>query len=205
MAFCNSCGAALSPDTKICNQCGTAVAGATPTPATTPAPPTGGSSTAKVILIVVAALVVFGIAGVAAIGFVGYHFAKNSHVTQEGERVKVDTPFGTFSANDPEQAAKDLGVEIYPGAQVLKSGSASATFGDVHTVAANFESSDPVDKVCAFYKSQLPSATVKASEQNRCTIVSTDEKNTITINVEATGDTTKFQIASVSKKPASSN
>ncbi len=70
----------------------------------------------------------------------------------------------------------------------------------MHTVAANFESSDSVDKVCGFYKSKFPNSTVTTSDQNHCTIVSTDQKNMVTINVEASGDTTKFQITSVSKK-----
>ena len=207
MAFCNSCGASLAPDTKFCSKCGAAVTGtAAGASASAPAPtPPAGSSAVKTILIVVAVIVGIGVLAVAGIGVVGYHFAKNSHVTQEGDRVKVETPFGTFSANDPEQAAKDLGVEIYPGAEVEKSGAASARFGDVHTVTANFQSSDSVDKVCSFYKSKFPAPTVKASDQNHCTIVSNDPKNMITINVQASGNATNFQIAAVIKKAASSN
>jgi hypothetical protein len=41
---------------------------------------------------------------------------------------------------------------------------------------------------------------VTTSDQNRCTIVSNDQKNMITINIEARGDTTKLQITNVSKK-----
>ena len=205
MAFCNSCGTALAPGANSCGKCGAAVAGSTPASPGSPAPPAGGSSALKVVLIVVVVIVIFGILGIATLGIIGVHIARNSRVTQEGERVKVDTPFGTFSANDPEQAVKDLGVDVYPGAKPQKSGSASATLGGVHTVAANFESSDSVDKVCTFYKSKLPAATLKSSDPNRCSIVSTDQTNTITINVRAAGDTTKIQIASVSKKSASSN
>ena len=203
MAFCNSCGTTLAPATNFCGKCGAAVASGPPR-TTTPTPP-ATSNSLKVVLLVAAVIVAFGILGVATIGIIGVHIARNSHVTQDGERVKVDTPFGTFSSNDPEQAAKDLGIEIYPGAQVQKNGSATASFGNVHTVTANFESHDSVDKVCAFYKSKLPSATVKSSDQNRCTLVSTDEKGTLTITAEASGGNTKFQIASVSKKAASSN
>jgi hypothetical protein len=75
----------------------------------------------------------------------------------------------------------------------------------MHTVAANFESSDSVDKICNFYKSRFPAANVTTSDQNRCTLVSNDQKNMITINVQGGGDTTKFQITNVSKKSASSN
>lgn len=202
MTFCNSCGASLSPGTQFCNKCGTAVAGGPSTPAVPPPPvtPTGGSGALKIILIVVAVIVGIGILGVATVGIVGYRIAKSAHVRQHGDRVQVDTPFGTFSANDPEQAAKDLGVEIYPGAQVQKSGTATATFGSVHTVTANFESQDPLDKVCDFYKSKFPSATVTSADQNHCTIVSSDQGNSVSVNIESSGDVTKFQIATVTKK-----
>src|ERR1700686_2063573 len=205
MAFCNSCGATLNPGTKFCNKCGAAVAAGAATagiPSTAPAPaPTGGSSALKVILIVVAVIVLVGILGIATIGIVGYRIAKSSHVSQNGDHVKVDTPFGSVeTSKDPDQAAKDLGVDLYPGAEVQRNGASSMTFGNMHTVTASFESSDSVDKVCAFYKSRFPNSTVTTSDQNRCTIVSNDRKNMIPINIEANGGNTKLQITNVSKK-----
>lgn len=210
MAFCNSCGAPLTAGTRFCNKCGAAIAAAPPAPVvTTPVPvppPPGNSSALKTVFIIIAVFVGLGILGIAMLAVIGIHFAKHSHVTQEGDHVKVESPFGTVeSSKDPEQAAKDLGIDVYPGAQVLKNGSASVSFGNMHTVAANFESSDSIDKVCAFYKSKFPGAKVATSDQNHCTIVSSDEKNMITINVQASGDTTKFQITSVSKKLTQSN
>jgi hypothetical protein len=207
MAFCNSCGATLNEGTKFCNKCGAAVAsspsaaGMTST-APPPAPaPTGGSSALKIILIVVAVIVGIGILGVATVGIIGYRIARTSHVTQEGDHVRVQTPFGSVeTSKDPEQAAKDLGIEVYPGAEVQKSGASSASFGGIHTVTAMFESGDAVDKICSFYKTKFPGAMVTTSDQNRCTIVSNDQKNMITINIEARGDTTKLQITNVSKK-----
>ena len=207
MAFCNSCGAALNAGTKFCNKCGVAVAagptvpGAASTPLPPPPPSTGGGSTLKIILIVVAVVVGIGILGIVTVGVIGYRVAKSAHVTQEGDHVKVDTPFGSVeTSKDPDQAAKDLGIDLYPGAQVQKNGSASMTFGSMHTVTASFESSDSVDKVCAFYKARFPNSAVTTSDQNRCSIVSNDQKNMITINIQGSGETTKFQIANVSKK-----
>jgi len=210
MAFCNSCGAALSADTKFCNKCGAAVPAGPATPGAMlsplpPAPPAssgGDSSALKIILIIIAVVVGIGILSIASIGFIGYRFARNAHVTQEGDHVKVETPFGSVeTSKDPAQTAKDLGVDIYPGAQVQKNGTASMTFGNMHTVSAGFESSDSVDKICSFYKSRFPNASVSSSDQNRCTIVSNDQKgNMVTINIQANGETSKLQIASVSKK-----
>ncbi len=215
MAFCNSCGATLAPGTKFCTKCGAVVTGApaatapiASSPAVSPGPvaPTGSSSAVKIILIVVAVVVVFGILGIATLGIIGVHLARRSHVTQEGNRVKVETPFGSVdTTRDPQQMAKDLGVDIYPGAQPQANGSATATFGGVHTSSAAFTSNDPPDKVCDFYRSKFPNAMSSTSGEGRCSIVSGNQNNIVTINVEASGSSTKIQISSVSKPPTSSN
>jgi uncharacterized OB-fold protein len=212
MAFCNSCGATLSPGMKFCNKCGAAQADAvasagatTAPPATvmTPAPPasTGGGSALKIILIVVAVIVGIGILGMVTCGVVVHRAIKNSRVSQRGDSVKADTPFGSFeTSKDPEQIAKDIGVDLYPGAEMQKNASASVTMGSIHTVTAVLTSSDTVDKVCTFYKEKFPNATVTSSDQSRCNLVSKDQKNMITINVEADGDSTKLQITNVNRR-----
>jgi len=203
MAFCNSCGATLTPGTKFCSKCGAVVPLAATNVATTPsaAPaPTGGSGALKVILIVVAIIVVIGVLAVATVGFIGYRIARRTHVTQEGNHVKVETPFGSAeSSGDSSQAVRDIGVDIYPGAEVQKEGASTASFGGIHTVTAVFESSDPLDKICTFYKSKFPNAMVSTTDQNRCTVISNDSKNMVTINLEPDGSNTKIQITSVNK------
>jgi uncharacterized membrane protein YvbJ len=209
MAFCNSCGAQLADGTKFCNKCGAVVAG-TPAgsmppsagaPASTGTAASSGSSSAlKIILIIVAVIVVIGVLGVATVSFVAYRIAKSSHVRQNGDEVKIETPFGNVeTTKDPEQVAKDLGIDVYPGAEPQRNGASSATFGSIHTSTATFKSSDSVDKVCAFYKQKFPSASVATSDQNRCTIVSNDQKNMVTINIEEEGDGSKLQITNVTK------
>src|ERR1035438_9580661 len=207
MAFCNSCGAAQTDGTKFCNKCGAATAAptapvmTTPPPAPPAPPTTGGSSALKIILIVIAVVVCLGILGIATVGIIGYHIAKSSHITQEGDHVKAETPFGSFeSSKDPEQAAKDLGVDIYPGAEVQKDGASSASFGGIHTVTAIFESNDALDKVCTFYKTKFPNAVATNADQNQCTIVSNNRGNMVTVKIEAEGDTSKIQITNVTRK-----
>lgn len=207
MAFCNSCGAQLTEGTRFCSKCGAPITGTTPAggPSATPSaaqPDTGGSSGAlRTILIVVGAVLLIGVVGIASLTFIGLRLARHSRVTQEGEHVKVETPFGTAeTSKDPEQAAKDLGVAVYPGAEAQKEGASTATFGRVRTVSAAFQSDDSVEKVCAFYRSKFPDATVNSSDTDRCTIVSNHPPDMITINVEPNGDGSRFQIASVSTK-----
>jgi hypothetical protein len=208
MAFCNSCGAPLTAGTSFCNKCGTASSGPSApifTSAPPPPLPSTGPSALKIILIVIAVIISLGILGLGSLAFIGWRIAKSAHVTQEGDHVKVETPFGSMeTSKDPAQVAKDLGLDIYPGAQIQKNGTATVTFGNMHTVAASFESSDPVDQICSFYKAKLPTASVTTSDEKRCTIVSNsnDQKNMITVNVQASGNISKLQITNVSKKPS---
>ena len=218
MAFCNSCGNTLTPGAQFCNKCGATVGGPSPasaapsgfTPVVTgtatpgavaPPPAGGGSSALKIILIIVAVIICIGILGIVSLGVFIHHFAKNSRIHQEGDRVKIETPFGNVdTTGDPAQIAKDMGVDIYPGAEPQKNGSASASFGNMQTTTAIFTTGDSVDKVCAYYKSRVPNAAVSSSDQSRCTYVSTEQKNTLTINVESSGDTTKIEMTGVKKK-----
>ena len=209
MAFCNSCGATLAEGTRFCSKCGKAIAGAStaaPTPAATPAPAaTGSGSGLKIVLIVIGAVILIGVVGVVSLAFIGLHIARRTHVQQNGDSVKVETPFGTMeSSKDPDQAAKDLGIDIYPGASVQKEGNSVATFGGMRTVTASFETADSVDKVCSFYRSKFPSANVSTQDQNHCAIVSNLMPNMVTINVEPNGDGSKFQIVAVTKRSGSS-
>jgi zinc-ribbon domain len=204
MAFCNSCGAQLAEGTKFCGKCGAGITGAPATPqAIAPGPPpsTGSSSALKIVLVIVGVIVLIGVLGVATIGIIGYRIAKSARVSQKGDNVKVETPFGNVeTSSDPEQTAKEIGVEIYPGAEVQKTGTASVTFGSLHTVTANFESSDSVDKICDFYRSKFPNATVQSSDQTHCTLVSGEKGNSTTITVQSSGDGSKFTIVALTKK-----
>jgi len=225
MAFCNTCGANIVPGTRFCGKCGAAVlastlppavkppvaAGSAPSapstaPATSAPVPTSDGNALKIILIVVGVVILVVVLGVASLGFFAWRVARHTHVRQQGDNVRVETPFGTVqTTNDPQAAARDLGVDLYPGAQVLKEGATSATFGAVHTVTLNFETSDSVDKVCSFYKPKFPNAMVMSSEANQCTIVSNDQKNMITVNVKAEGDKSRIVITNVSKSGATSS
>jgi hypothetical protein len=167
--------------------------------AAAPAPSTGGGAL-KAILIIVGVIVLVGILAITSLGFFAWRVAHHSRVRQEGNNVQVETPFGSVhTSNDPDAAARDLGVEVYPGAQALKEGATSASFGNMHTATLNFESSDPVEKVCSFYKPKFPNAMVVSSEANQCTIISNDHKNMITIAIKGENGKTRIVITKVSK------
>src|ERR1700694_4437963 len=202
MAFCNSCGATLDAGAKFCNKCGTTQASVAPvfTSATAAAgTPQKSGGALKVILIVVAVIVVFGILAVGAFSFFAYRIARHSRVHNENGNVRVETPFGTLNTTtDPDEAARNLGIDSHPGAQVVKGTTSDMTLGNMHTAAADFETSDPVSTVAEFYKSKVPNANVVSSAGDHYAIISTDKKNMLTINIEPKNGRTRIHIARVS-------
>jgi hypothetical protein len=200
MAFCNSCGTTLEAGAKFCPKCGAAIPMAAAIPATTPsAPPPQGNSALKVILMLVAGVIVLGILGIGTLVFVIHRVAHNSRVRNRDGNVQVETPFGSVqSTNNPDEAVRNLGIDPYPGARVLQGN--SATIGGMHTVTAQFESDDSADKVAAFYSSKLPNASVNTKDQNNYTIVSTDKKNIVTINIAPEGSKSQINVTTVTGK-----
>ncbi len=131
--------------------------------------------------------------------FVVHRIAHNRHIEDRNGNVRVDTPFGTvLSTDNPDEAARNLGIDIYPGARVLKG--TAATVPDMRTVAAEFESDDAADKVMAFYAARFPKANVTTKDRNHYSIVSTDKKNLVTITIEPGNGKTRIKIATVSGK-----
>jgi hypothetical protein len=187
---------------RFCPKCGVAVPPAAAVPATVSSAPITSpqaSNGLKIILIVVAVIVALGILGIGTLTLIVRRIAHNSHREQRDSNVRVETPFGTVQSTDnPDEASRDLGIDLYPGARLLK-GNTAAVAG-MHTVAAEFESDDSAEKVLAFYASKFPNANVTVKDQNHYTIVSTDKKNLVTINVIPEGSKTQIKIANVSGK-----
>ncbi|HTB98226.1 MAG TPA: hypothetical protein VK716_14535 [Terracidiphilus sp.] len=77
--------------------------------------------------------------------------------------VQVDTPFGGVHVNTDQTAAGDLGLPVYPGSDIVKDkdGNKSADvhmgFGEwqLRVRAVSYSTTDPKDKVVAFYKKAL--------------------------------------------------
>ena len=144
------------------------------------------------------------IIGVVAATVIGLGIARRTHVRTSGDNVRVETPFGSVeSSKNAEDAAKNLGVEIYPGARSVGSEAASVVVGSMKTVSASFESSDPADKVFEFYREKFPRANVTESSGGQHTIISTGKNALITINIQNRDGTTHIQITNVANKSAS--
>jgi hypothetical protein len=203
MAFCNSCGATLQPGAQFCAKCGATLPA--PAPSAPPAigPTQGNSSALKIILIVVGVLVGLGILGTATAGFFAWKVARGTHIQTRDGKVRVESPMGSvITSNDSEDVVKNLGIDVYPGAQALKDGAANVSAGPMHTVTAIFETNDPPERVADFYKSKLPHANVNVSDEKNYTIVSAGNGRFITVTIAAEDGKTKFTVANVSGKNA---
>ena len=206
MAFCNSCGSSIDAGAGFCPKCGVAQAGSAPSPTAPPSPAPQKNNAMKTVVIVVGAVVVLGAAAIAAMTVIGLHIARHTRVENHDGNVRVESPFGTIeSTNDPDETAHNLGVALYPGAKVSRGNSANVSVGGIHTVAAEFETDDPVAKVADFYKAKFPDAKVSVSGNDQCSIVSKDSKNLITINIDSENGKTVIHIANVSGQGTTDN
>jgi len=210
MAFCNACGTNIESGAKFCAKCGASqpsatpgVASASPAPA---APPVQTSNTLKPLLIVAAAVVVVGAVAIAGLAVLGLHFARRTHVENRDGNVRVESPLGTVeSTTDPSSISRDLGVDLYPGAHLLKGNAANVSIAGMHTVAAEFETDDSPDKVADFYKAKLPNAQHASASGDSYSIVATEKDNIVTIKIEPSAGKTLIHVANVSGKGITGN
>jgi hypothetical protein len=81
----------------------------------------------------------------------------------EDKNVKIDTPFGGVHVNTDQTTASDLGLPVYPGAQIApdkengKSADVHLGFGEweLRVKAVNYATPDSQDQVTAYYKKAL--------------------------------------------------
>ena len=96
-------------------------------------------------------------------GMAGCRVHVDKGANGEDKTVQVDTPFGGVHVNTDVVTAADLGLPVYPGAQLVK-GDDNHKSADVHVGfgewqlrvrAVTYETPDSKDKVTAFYKKAL--------------------------------------------------
>lgn len=81
----------------------------------------------------------------------------------EDKKVQVETPFGGIHVNTDQTTASDLGLPVYPGAQIVtndekhKSADVHMGFGEwqLRVRAVSYSTTDDGDKVAEFYKKAL--------------------------------------------------
>jgi hypothetical protein len=108
-------------------------------------------------------LVAAGLLAALSFGLSGCRVHVDKDANGEDKNVQVDTPFGGVHVNTGQTTAADLGLPVYPGAQIVpdndndKSADVHMGFGrwELRVKAVNYSTADSQDKVEAFYKKAL--------------------------------------------------
>lgn len=88
----------------------------------------------------------------------------DSHKNGDNGNVKIATPFGGMQVKTNSDVVEGIGLPVYPGAELVRkkdkdSGSADVnlSFGrfQLRVKAASYRSTDPPDKLAAFYREAL--------------------------------------------------
>lgn len=180
MPFCNKCGAELAGGSTFCAQCGSrTVAAAAPQMAAPPLPPrkAGMGVGAKIAIGLGIAIAAFVVLVVGAGLFVA---SRVKTIRTADGRTVVQSPWGTVASGQPStDAARDLGLAIYPGAVGLPS--QRVDHGSFHADVLHFQTPDSPDKVLAFYQAHYPGGSISARDAHSYSVVEPDG----TMNVEA--------------------
>jgi hypothetical protein len=207
--FCTKCGksvtpAASAPAAAAPAQSYTPPAQSYTPPAQTytPPPSSGGSNVGKILLIVGGVLVVLFVFFVGGAIYVA-HRVKNRirdgiRVSQNGRDSVVETPFGRVatSQSDAKTLARQIGVDLYPGATPGES--STAQFGKMTTTSIKFTTSDSVDRVASYYQSKFPNGMLtKQGDQFSLLVSGTKMKGTLTIQGRNADGTTTVDIARI--------
>lgn len=199
MAFCTACGTRIEPTARVCPKCGAGVSASAAAPAATPMAPAVRQNTRRnalsIVLIILAVVVALGALATVGTVFVLKKMAHRARLEAGPNSTVVTTPFGTVTANDAAAVAKQLGVEVYPGARSLK-GSAAVGFGGMQVAAAKFESDAAPEKIVAFYQRKYPKAAFRVVGADNSMVFSTDQ-GMVTIKVRSRGDGSLIEIARV--------
>src|SRR5208282_5488695 len=98
-----------------------------------------------------------------AAGVAGCRVHVDKSANGEDKNVQVDTPFGGIHVNTNQTTAADLGLPVYPGADIVKdkdndkSADIHMGFGEweLRVKVVNYSTADSQDKVTAFYRKAL--------------------------------------------------
>jgi len=162
-----------------------------------PPPTTSGNTVLKIVLIVIAVFVLLGVVVAGVIGVSVYNIAKGAHKDGNGN-VSISTPGGTITTGQSANvSAADLGIDLYPGATTGE-GSMNMKTPNGSMVTAVYLSSDPSDKIVAFYKEKLGDQASIVQTSNG-TVLSAGEKdrNNVVITITPEGTSSKIAIVHV--------
>jgi hypothetical protein len=105
----------------------------------------------------------FAVSLALAAGLTGCRIQTDKDANGQDKKVQIDTPFGGVHVNTDQTTASDLGLPLYPGAELSRDkdnhGSADVHIGfgewQLRVKAVSYTTPDSRDKIAAFYKKAL--------------------------------------------------
>lgn len=189
-AFCTKCGAKMAPAASVGG--GTAAA---------PAPEKKSGSALKIILIVLGVILVIGMGAVVAGGLFVRHLVKSSVSTDaSGNVTSVNIGGNKIQAlKDSALVAREMGVEVFPGATPEDNAASSITLNGVSTTHAQFTTTASMDEVFDFYKTKYPDAQMIDQPESKILMRGSEDKELLTINVTTQDEKTLLHITRITK------
>jgi hypothetical protein len=173
------------------------------------APPAAkvGSPVLKIVLIVVAVLVFLGVIGIGTCVYGVYKVKQKfggvveSARTPSGERGTPEVHLEKGGAGSEAEAAATVDVPPYPDATATEGGGQFSFGGKAGISSQEYETSDSVEQVLAFYKEKFGSKIhIQESEGKAIfTLATKGALNTVTITRDADAEKTKITIARIGK------
>jgi len=143
--FCTRCGKPLAAGSSVCPTCGS------PPPAQT-RKSGAGMKILLVLVILVGAAFVIGAIGMA---FGVWSISRQVAVDSSSGQLQISTPGGQITVGEKIPVTEnELGVPIYPGAEQTEGGMQVKSAKGVSGTYV-FRTSDPPEKVLAFYREKL--------------------------------------------------
>lgn len=104
-----------------------------------------------------------GAAATALLALAGCHVQVDKSSNGDSKNVRIETPLGGLHVRSDQTTAANLGLPVYPGAQVApdnsgdKSADVDMGFGkwQLRVKVVTYTTADPRDKVLAFYRSAM--------------------------------------------------
>ncbi|MGH9415166.1 MAG: zinc-ribbon domain-containing protein [Terriglobales bacterium] len=190
MPLCPHCAAELAPEAAFCSACGRRLS------TTAPVAPQAGHWY-RGHRFVTGFLVLIATVGVAfVLGMI--YFVHNTTIVTAGKNgSRIESPMGVVTTSrDPAKVAKQLGIELFPGA--VGDNSAQALLNANNMVSLAFHTSATPRQVIAFYHVRYPDATVKRLPKGGYGLVQLNPLDTMTIDATASHGKTRITISDLS-------
>lgn len=180
MAQCTQCGAEVEAGVAVCEDCS--------------APPRhwrwhpGRRVVMGLLGTIAAVALIFVLAMV--------YFIRHTTIVSTGKNgSRVEAPSVTVTTDtNPAQLARQLGLEIYPGASDARG--AQAEMNNSTIITLSFRSKDSPRRVIGFYHVRYPDATVKA-EGKGAVLVLVSLRDTLTIKAEPNTGQTEVHVSDI--------